>query len=52
MNKFREGLLAEHSIEIEKLNDRHRQDLQKFMAENQVRMQDQISKLKHTHELV
>ena len=52
MNKFRESLLVTHTLEIDKLNDRHRAEMQKFVADGQIKMHDNVLKLKHMHEQV
>jgi hypothetical protein len=52
MNKFRESLLVTHTVEIDKLNDRHRAEMQKFVADGQIKMHDNVLKLKHMHEQV
>lgn len=52
MNKFRESLLVTHTLEIDKLNDRHRAETQKFVADGQIKMHDNVLKLKHMHEQV
>lgn len=30
LTKYREGLLTAHSLEIEKINDRHRNEMKKY----------------------
>jgi hypothetical protein len=52
MNKFRESLLVTHTLEIDKLNDRHRAEMQKFVADGQIKLHDNVVKLKHMHEQV
>ena len=44
--------LINHSMEVEKMTERHRADIRRIQAELEVHHQETVMKLKHIHEQV